>query len=160
MAETRPKNPFSTKRWKKLKFQAPQDCCDLLTNDGEYSVYKGKIDGETSFFLVGRFGSDIYACSISKERLSQLENLQDKLRTLNCRFKQNESVNPFEGWQKVQLNMMIRNYEARVSRRESGSNYCIGRFGDSCYTFNISDKDRRSGIEIDWVRALGVCVRY
>ena len=156
--ETRPINPFSTKRWH--PFQAPQDCrlSDLLTNDGEYSIYKGKIDGETSFFLVGKFGNDLYACSISKENLCQLEKLQERLRNLNCRFKQNEDVNPFDGWQKEQLNLMIRNYEARVSRRGGGSNYCIGRFGDSCYTFNMND--RKSGVEIDWVSALGVCVRY
>ena len=155
--EAKPTNPFSTKRWK--KFQAPQSLLDLLKEDGEYSIYKGKIDDETSFFLVGKFGSDTYAYSISKDNLCQLEKLQERLKKLKCTFKQNEDVNPFEGWHKELLNRTIENYEARVFYRDSGRrSYCFGRFGDSCYSFNMND--RKSGVEIDWVSALGVYVRY
>ncbi|MBO7094676.1 hypothetical protein J6V86_00290 [bacterium] len=154
--ETRPINPFSTKKWK--KFQAPQSLLDLLKEDGEYSIYKGKIDDESSFFLVGKFGNELYAYSISKENLCQLEKLQERLKKLKCKFKQNEGVNPFEGWRQGLLNRAIGNYEARVSYTDSGRSYCVGRFGDSCYTFNMND--RKSGVEIDWVKALGVYVRY
>lgn len=146
-----PTNPFSTKKWK--EFQAPQDLLNLLQIDGEYSVYKGKIDGETSFFLVGKFGEHLYAYSICKEHLDQLEKLQDRLNKLNCKFKRNENVNPFEGWQKVELNQNFPNYEARVYQ---GREYCIGRFGDSCYTYPVLRK--KFGHEIDWVQALGVYV--
>ncbi len=155
--ETKSINPFSTKRWK--KFQAPQCLQDLLEEDREYSIYKGKIDGESSFFLVGKFGSDIYAYGIAKENLCQLENLLDRLKKLDCKFKQNWAVNPFVGWNKEPVNLQIDNYEARMSRRENGCVYCVGRFGNSCYTFDMS-KRNKSGIEIDWVSALGVCVHY
>jgi hypothetical protein len=155
--ESRVINPFSTKRWK--KFQAPQSLLDLLREDREYSVYRGKIDDESSFFLVGKFGNDVYAYSISKENLCQLEKLQERLKKLNCKFKQNGEVNPFEGWHREPVNLKIQNYEARMSRRENGSIYYIGRFGNYCYTFNMSNHNK-SGIEIDWVSALGVCVHY
>lgn len=152
----KPNNPFSTKRWK--EFQAPQSLQDLLQIDREYSVYKGKIDGETSFFLVGKFGEHLYAYSISKENLCQLEKLQERLKSLNCKFKQNENVNPFEGWKEGELNQSISNYEARVNHMGGRHDYCVGRFGDSCYTYPIMD--RKFGHEIDWVQALGVYVHF
>ena len=155
MAKESTPNPFSTKRWK--KFQAPQNLQELLKEDKEYSVWKGKIDGETSFYLVGKFG-ELYACSISKENLCQLEKLQERLKKLNCKFTPNEEVNPFEGWQEGELNQTLSNYEAKINRIGGMRDYCVGRFGDSCYVYPIMD--RHFGHERDWVQALGVFVRF
>ena len=152
--EKKPINPFSTKKWK--KFQAPQSLSDLLQTDGEYTVHYGKIDGETSFFMVGKFGRELYAYAISVDNLTQLEKLRNRLDNLRCEFRENADVNPFRGWEKCPLNQSIPNNVVKLFG-EGNRRFYVGRHGDSCYRFLASH--RNSGRELDWVQNLGVVAR-
>lgn len=157
---SKPRNPFSTEKWKLFK-EAPQSLRNLLENDGDYTPYRGRIDGEESFFFVGRFDEKLYAYSIKRENLSQVEKLKEKrLAGLNCRFIVNVDMNPFDGcWELESLDSKnktkVPHYEVKPQQSQN-SIYYVGGFWDKCYVLRGSAY--RTGHEIDWVKVLGVYV--
>ena len=150
--ETKPKNPFSTKNWKRL--EALPSGIDRLDNMW-YTTYYGTLNGERSYYLVGAFNDEFYAYSICVENLSQFQKLKERLNGLNCTFKVNKSVNPFNNaaaWEKHDCGSGD-SYLARIS---SNRKCYIGMFGGQCYI--MPTRYKQYGRERDWIVALGVCV--
>lgn len=154
MVDKANKNPFSTKKWRRIK-ETPSNLANLLSESGDYSVYNGCVDGETSFFFVGKFGQNLYVYPINRGHLGQVEYTQERIERLNCRFRPNYSINPFERWKKSAINQSIPNYEAKLIR-DGKDGYFIGRYNDTCYTIKANDSS--VGCEVDWVKSLGVFV--
>ena len=105
--------------------------------------------------LVGAFNDEFYAYSICVENLSQFQKVKERLNGLNCTFKVNKSVNPFNNaaaWEKHDCGSGD-SYLARIS---SNRKCYIGMFGGQCYI--MPTRYKQYGRERDWIVALGVCV--
>lgn len=151
--ETKITDVLSTKRWKELQTLPPDMGVQL--QDGKFVPYYGMINGKRGYNLLVLSNGKCYSSSISKEKLTQFEQMKEGLEKLGYKFVSNRAVNPITDgsiWKRLGLDS-TRDYEARISGNRDF--YVLWAGG---YIYKMSTRNRQYGREVDWLRALGVYV--
>lgn len=125
--------------------EVPQSLRDLLTDDGDFAMYYGRLPKKAvSYYLIGILKGKYYQYKIGT--VSRLEELKERFEGRGGKFKLNQGTNPFIWWKESTTELDIPKFEAK----RIGKIY-VGRFDDCRYKTT-------NGALLDFAKALGVSI--
>lgn len=142
--EKKSRSPFAPVQREK-NFEAPPSVLNLLQENGDFTIWYGRLHGHVSYYLIGIFDGQYYSYKI--ECVHRFEELKKRFEGRGCMFKKNLSTNPFMWWKETNIGLSIPDYKV-IRSSESYQ----GGFHGRCYE---TDK----GTHLDFADEIGVSIQ-
>ena len=143
--QNKPRPLFSPGQREEENFEAPQSLLSILKEDGDFTIFYGRLHDKLSYYVIGLLNNRYYTYRV--DSVVRFEKLKERFEDGGGKFKKNLATNPFIWWDELSSDLGIPDYEAKPS-----GEFYYGGFHGRSYRTSM----RKKGNLLDFAKEVGV----